>query len=46
VLAAPTPRAVHVRAEGSATIGPAFSSSKTFAAGDGSYTVTTSVVQV
>jgi len=30
--------------EGSATIGPAFSSAKTFAVGDGSYTVTTSVV--
>jgi len=30
--------------EGSATVGPAFSGSKTFAVGDGSYTVTTSVV--
>jgi hypothetical protein len=30
--------------EGSATFGPAFNSSKTFAVGDGSYTVTTSVV--
>jgi len=29
--------------EGSATNGPAFSGSKTFAVGDGSYTVTTAV---